>query len=90
MRITAATIKNMVVLYNQYHTITINGRAHHLMAEKGLNGYEIAWSDNENYTLTAHVSPSTAMTNWETYLVLKTLIDNQMYIEQAHLEVMRV
>jgi hypothetical protein len=90
MRVTTTMIKNMVALFNQYHTVTINGRAHHLMAEKGLNGFEVAWSDNENYTLSAHVSPSTAMTTWETYLVIKTLVDNQMYVEQAHLEVKRV
>ena len=90
MRITTKMIKNMVDLFNQYHVMTIGGTPHHLIAERGLNGYEVAWVENEHYTFTAHVSPSTAMSNWETYLVLKTLMDTQMYAEQAHLEIKRV
>ena len=79
----------MVENFNKYYMATINGRTCHLMAERGINGYEVAWVENETHTIPAHVSPSTAMSAWETYLVIKTLTDNQLYIEQAKLTVQR-
>lgn len=89
MRVSAKMIRNMVETFNKYHDISINGRPHQLMVERGINGYEVAWLDKENHTIPAHVSPSTAMSAWETYLVIKTLTDGEIYREQAKLTIRR-
>lgn len=90
MKVSVKVIRNMVETFNKYHTVTINGTDHHLMAERGINGFEVAWVDNARHTITAHLSPSTAMSAWETYLVIKTLTDHQIYIEQSNLMIRRV
>ena len=79
----------MVQTFNKCHFVTMHGREHKLIIDPGINGLNLVWYDVTNGTQSQNVSPSSAMTNWETYLVLKTIMDGQIYAEQAKLTITR-
>lgn len=88
-RVTQKMLENMVDTFNKYHNISMHGRAHKLIISPGINGLDLVWYDIENHTHSQSVSPSSAMSNWETYLVLKALTDGEIYREQAKLTIGR-
>ena len=88
-RTTEKQLKSMVETFNKYHTITMHGRPHKLIISPGINGLDLVWYDIENGTHSQSISPSSAMSNWETYLVLKSLTDGEVYREQAKLTIRR-
>lgn len=88
-RITTKLLNNMVETFNKYHAITMHGRPHKLIISPGINGLDLVWYDMTNGTHSQSVSPSSAMSKWETYLVLKTITDGCIYAEQAGLTIRR-
>ncbi len=88
-RVTQKILNNMVETFNKYHSVTMHGRAHKLIISPGINGLDLVWYDIENKTHSQSVSPSSAMSKWETYLVLKTLMDGCLYAEQSQLTIRR-
>ena len=90
MRVTQKLLNNMVETFNKYHVITMHGRQHKLIISPGVNGLDLVWYDTATNTHSQSVSPSSAMSKWETYLVLKTITDGCIYSEQSGLVVKRV
>lgn len=90
-RVSINVIRNMITTFNEYHKTTLNGRPHKMVLDTGnINGLGLAWMDMENKSYSAHISTSTAMTHWETYLVIKAMTDHQIYVEQSKLTIERV
>lgn len=90
MRHTLTQIREMISIFNQYHSVTINGRYHKIVLDTdNINGYGLAWMDITTHTITAQISPSTAMSIKETYLCLKVVMDQEIYREQANLTIKR-
>jgi hypothetical protein len=89
-RTTEKQLKSMVAVINNHYQITMHGRAHRLFLNRGINGYELAWMDTDKHTLSAHLVPWTALTASEAWCVIKTIMDNLLYVEQSGLTVNRV
>lgn len=89
MRVSQKMLNNMVETFNKYHEVTMHGRKHKLIISPGVNGLDLVWYDVTNNSHTQSISPSSAMSKWETYLVLKTITDGCIYSEQAGLTVRR-
>ena len=87
---TKKQLVSMVEVINNHYQITMHGRAHRLFLNRGINGYEVAWMDAEKHTLSAHLTPWTALTASEAWCVIKTIMDHLVYVEQAELTITRV
>ena len=82
-------LNGMVEAFNKYHDVTMHGRPHKLIISPGIDGLDLVWYDIENGTHSQSIAPSSAMSKWETYLVLKALADGEIYREQAKLTIRR-
>jgi hypothetical protein len=88
-RVSLKMLNNMVETFNKYHDVTMHGRPHKLIISPSVNGLDLVWYDITNGTHSQSVSGSSAMSTWETYLVLKSLTDGEIYREQAKLTIRR-
>ena len=89
-RTTEKQLKSMVAVINDHYNITMHEKAHRLFLNHGINGYELAWTDAEKHTLSAHLVPWTALTASEAWCVIKTIMDHMLYVEQSGLTIERV
>ena len=88
-RVTRKQIESMVDTFNKYHNVSMHGEPHKLILDPGMNGCDLVWLNLKDHTHGPSVSPSAAMSLWETYLVLKTITDGEIYREQANLTIRR-
>lgn len=89
-RVTEKQLKSMVAVINEHYAIWMHNAPHKLYLNRGINGYELAWIDSEKHTISANLVPWTALTAGEAWCVIKTIMDHQVYVEQAGLRILRV
>lgn len=89
MRVSLKQLQNMAEMFNKYHDVSMNGHPHKLIVEQGINGLGLVWLNLTDLTHSQNLTPSTAMSKWETYLCLKVLTDGEIYREQAKLTIRR-
>jgi len=88
-RTTEKQLKSMVEVINEHYRIRMHGKPHKLYLNRGINGYEVAWMDIEQRTLSAHLTPWTGMTAGEAWCTIKTIMDHLEYTKQSRLTIER-